>query len=170
MSESTPPGAPNPAGPNPGGNGNPPPPPVVIEIQYAKDLSFEVPGAPQVYATLREQPRVNLDVDLQINQLQQGANLFEVALLLRVEARAGETVCYIGEVTYCGVFTLNLPPEHAEQVLWVDCPRLLFPYARSILSEVSGQGGFPALMLPPIDVAQMIHAKRQQQQAPVGTA
>ncbi|MCU0888161.1 MAG: protein-export chaperone SecB [Rubritepida sp.] len=166
MSQTTPPGAPNPAG-----NGNPPPPPLVVEIQYAKDVSFEVPGAPQIFATLREQPRVNLDVDLEVKQLQQGANVFEVALMLRVEARAGEAVCYIAELTYCGVFTLNLPPEHAEQVLWVDCPRLLFPYARSVLSEVSGQGGFPALMLPPIDVAQMIHAKRQQAQAqPVGTA
>lgn len=168
MSQTLPPGS-----PTPGGNGAPPPPPLVVEIQYAKDLSFEVPGAPQIFATLREQPRVNLDVDLEVKQLQEGANVFEVALMLRVEARAAETVCYIAELTYCGVFTLNLPPEHAEQVLWVDCPRLLFPYTRSILAEATAQGGFPALMLPPIDVAQMIHAKRLQAQAamqPEGTA
>lgn len=162
---------PSPAAPgNPNGNGAPPPPPLIVEIQYVKDLSFEVPNAPQIFATLREQPQLNLDVDVEVKQLQENANVFEVALVLRVETKAQTTVCYILELTYCGVFTLNLPPEHAEQVLMVECPRLLFPYARSILSEVSGQGGFPALMLPPVDVAQLIHSKRMQQAQPAGQA
>lgn len=147
------------------GNGAPPPPPLVIEIQYVKDLSFEVPNGPQIFAILREQPQLDLDVDLEVKQLQENANVFEVALILRVETKAQEMVCYILELTYCGVFTLNLPPEHAQQVLGVDCPRLLFPYARSIISEVSAQGAFPALMLPPVDIAQLIHAKRMRQQA-----
>jgi len=156
--------------PNPMQNGNPPPPPLIVEIQYAKDISFEVPGAPAIFTTLRSQPQVNLDADLDVKQLQEGANVFEVALMLRVEARAQEQVCYIVEVTYCGIFTLNIPPEHADQVLSVDCPRLLFPFARAIVADVSGQGGFPALMLPPIDVAQMLHAKRAQQAAAQGGA
>jgi preprotein translocase subunit SecB len=148
---------------NPATNGNPPPPPLIVEIQYAKDISFEVPGAPGIFTTLRAQPQVNIDADLEVKQLQEGANVFEVALMLRVEARAQEVVCYIIEVTYCGVFTLNLPAEHPDQVLTVDCARLLYPYARNIVSELSGQGGFPSLMLPPIDVAQLLHAKRAQQ-------
>jgi len=164
---------PNPS-PSTDANGNPPPPPLIVEIQYAKDLSFEVPGAPTIFTTLRSQPQVNLDADLEVKQLQEGAPVFEVALMLRVEARAQEVVCYIVEVTYCGVFTLNLPAEHADQVLSVDCPRLLYPYARAIVADLSGQGGFPALMLPPIDVAQLLHAKRAQQTggaaAPVGHA
>lgn len=158
--------------PNPATNGNPPPPPLIVEIQYAKDISFEVPGAPAIFTSLRSQPQVNIDADLDVKQLQENANIFEVALMLRVEARAQDTVCYIAEVTYCGVFTLNLPPEHADQVLTVDCARLLFPYARTIVSELTGQGGFPALMLPPIDIAQMLHAKRTQAAGspPTGTA
>lgn len=160
--------------PNPATNGNPPPAPLIVEIQYAKDISFEVPGAPGIFTTLRNQPQVNIDADLDVKQLQEGANVFEVALMLRVEARAQDVVCYIIEVTYCGVFTLNLPSEHAEQVLTLDCPRLLYPYARAIVTDLSGQGGFPALMLPPIDIAQLLHAKRAQnaEQAgqPVGQA
>lgn len=154
---------------NPPANGNPPPPPLIVEIQYAKDISFEVPGGPSIFTTLRSQPQVNIDADLEVKQLQEGANVFEVALMLRVEARAQEVACYIAEVTYCGVFTLNLPAEHADQVLTVDCARLLYPYARNIVSELTAQGGFPALMLPPIDVAQLLHAKRLQQAEAAGT-
>jgi preprotein translocase subunit SecB len=163
---------PTPDQPTPPANGSPPPPPLIVEIQYAKDISFEVPGAPGIFTSLRSQPQVNIDADLDVKQLQDGTNIFEVALMLRVEARAQDTVCYIAEVTYCGVFTLNLPSEHAEQVLMVDCSRLLFPYARAIVSELTGQGGFPALMLPPIDIAQMLHAKRTQAAGspPTGTA
>jgi preprotein translocase subunit SecB len=147
---------------NPPANGAQQQPPLIVEIQYAKDVSFEVPGAPQIFTTLRSQPQVNIDADLEVKQLQDGADVYEVALMLRVEARAEDTVCYLVEVTYCGVFTLNIPAEHVEQVLWMECPRLLFPYARGIVTDLSGQGGFPALMLPPIDIGQFVQAKRAQ--------
>jgi preprotein translocase subunit SecB len=143
------------------------PMPIVLNIQFTKDLSFEVPGAPGIYATLREQPRVDLALDVQARPIQEGENVFEVSLMIRADAKSGETPCFIAELTYCGIFTLNVPQEHLEPVLLVECPRLLFPFARNILADVTREGGFPPVMLNPIDFVQLWQNRRAQ---PVGTA
>jgi preprotein translocase subunit SecB len=159
---------PNPP-PSPLGNGSSgqEPMPIVLNIQFTKDLSFEVPGAPEIFATLREQPRVDLALDVQARPIQEGENVFEVSLMIRADAKVGETPCFIAELTYCGIFTLNVPQEHLEPVLLVECPRLLFPFARNILADVTREGGFPPVMLNPIDFVQLWQNRRN---APVGTA
>eukprot|EP01031_Cornospumella_fuschlensis_P051411 gene51411-62868_t len=88
------------------------PMPIVLNIQFTKDLSFEVPGAPEIFATLREQPRVDLALDVQARPIQEGQNVFEVSLMIRADAKVGETPCFIAELTYCGIFTINVPQEH----------------------------------------------------------
>ena len=146
-------------------------PPLVINIQYIKDLSFEVPGAPQVYTTLRAAPRVDINLDVQARRIQEGQNSFEVTLAIRAEAHEptsnGGTPpgprLFLAELSYSGVFTLNNVPENTvEPVLLVECPRILFPFARNILSDVTRDGGFPPVLLQPIDFLSLWQARRQQ--------
>lgn len=147
--------------------------PLVLNIQFTKDLSFEVPGAPEIFATLREQPRIDLALDVQARPLQDGQNVYEVSLIIRADAKAQDTACFIAELTYCGIFTINVPQEHLEAVLLVECPRLLFPFARNILAELTREGGFPPVMLNPIDFVQLWQSRRGQSSAnmaPMGNA
>jgi preprotein translocase subunit SecB len=150
-----------------------PPAPLQLNIQYTKDLSFEVPGAPEVFVQLREQPRVDLTLDVQARPVPGGPNIFEVSLQIRADAKVGETPCFIAELAYCGVFTLNVPQDQVEPVLLVECPRLLFPFARNILADITRDGGFPPVMLAPIDFVALWQSRRNQGgmgQPPVGNA
>ena len=154
--------------------GQPQTPPLVVNIQYVKDLSFEVPGAPQVFTQLRAQPQVNINLDVQARRVQEGQNAFEVTLAIRAEAHEPTTNggtppaqrLFLAELSYAGVFTLNNVPENTvEPVLLVECPRILFPFARNILSDVTRDGGFPPVLLQPIDFLSLWQARRQQAQA-----
>jgi len=139
------------------------PMPLTLNIQFIKDLSFEVPGAPAIFATLRESPRVDLALDVQARPIQEGENVFEIALIIRADAKAGDgTQCFIAELTYCGIFTISVPQEQLEPVLLVECPRLLFPFARNVLADVTANGGFPPVMLQPIDFVQLWQNRRVQ--------
>jgi preprotein translocase subunit SecB len=173
MSETTTP-------PQPGGQ--PQTPPLVVNIQYVKDLSFEVPGAPQIYSQLHAQPQVNINLDVQARRVQEGQNVFEVSLVIRAEAHEAAApaggqapgngqaapvppTVFVAELTYAGVFTLSGLPENAiEPVLLVECPRILFPFARNILSDVTRDGGFPPVLLQPIDFVALWQARRAQAQ------
>ncbi len=154
-------------------------PPLVVNIQYVKDLSFEVPGAPQVFTQLRAQPAVNINLDVQARRIQEGQDVFEVGLLIRAEAQetpasgngqeappaATPNTVFVAELTYAGVFTLSGLPENAvEPVLLVECPRILFPFARNLLADVTREGGFPPVLLQPIDFVALWQARRAQGQ------
>jgi preprotein translocase subunit SecB len=143
-------------------------PPLVVNVQYIKDLSFEVPNAPEIYATLRSPPAVSINLDVQARALQDGQNVYEVVLSVKAEAHeatqngsgAGRPV-FIAELHYAGVFTLNgVPAETVEPLLLIECPRLLFPFARSVLSDVTREGGFPPVVLQPIDFVGLWQARR----------
>jgi preprotein translocase subunit SecB len=153
-------------------------PPLVVNIQYVKDLSFEVPGAPQIFTQLRAQPSVNINLDVQARRVQEGQDVFEVSLLIRAEAQEAQeqaggngagpapNTVFVAEMTYSGVFTLSGLPENAiEPVLLVECPRLLFPFARNLLADVTREGGFPPVLLQPIDFVALWQARRAQGQA-----
>ena len=154
-------------------------PPLVVNIQYVKDLSFEVPGAPQIFTALRTQPGVQINLDVQARRIQEGQNAFEVTLSIRAEATeqpAGaeepsavasgggqQRTVFIAELAYAGIFTLNGVPENSvEPVLLVECPRLLFPFARTILADVTREGGFAPVLLQPIDFVALWHSRRGQ--------
>jgi len=150
------------------------PQPLVVNIQYVKDLSFEVPGAPQIFTQLRAQPQVSINLDVQARRVQEGQSVFEVAIMIRAEAHDNSAqtdgqaaspppTVFVAELTYAGVFTLNGLPDNAiEPVLLVECPRILFPFARNILSDVTRDGGFPAVLLQPIDFVALWQARRNQ--------
>jgi preprotein translocase subunit SecB len=162
-------------------------PPLVVNIQYVKDLSFEVPGAPQIYTHLRTAPRVDINLDVQARRVTEGQNAFEVTLAIRAEATeatdaqtnggaapATPARVFLAELSYSGVFTLNgLPENTIEPVLLVECPRILFPFARNILADVTRDGGFPPVLLQPIDFVSLWQNRRAQtagDAAPAATA
>ena len=163
-----------------------PVPPLVVNIQYVKDLSFEVPNAPQIYTQLRSAPRVDINLDVQARRITEGESVFEVTLVIRAEATeppaTGSTNgggaatggrVFLAELSYAGVFTLTgLPDNTVEPVLLVECPRILFPFARNILADVTRDGGFPPVLLQPIDFVSLWQQRRAQAggDAPVANA
>lgn len=153
-------------------------PPLMVNAQYIKDLSFEVPNAPEVFSTLKAQPNVNINLDVQARRLQDGQDVFEVTLQIKAEAMEAPTApngnangnagpdgkpVFIAELSFCGVFTLTgIPADSIEPILLVECPRLLFPYARNILADVTRDGGFPPVLLQPIDFVALWQSRRAQ--------
>ena len=134
---------------------------IIINIQFIKDLSFEAPTAPGIFSLMQEsQPDINVNINVNANPLQD--NVFEVALEFQAECKVKEQIAFIFELEYVGVFTINVPDEHLPPVLLIECPRMLFPFARNILAEISRDGGFPSLMLEPVDFAAMFQAKLKE--------
>ncbi len=125
-------------------------PPLYINGQYIKDLSFEVPHAPHIFTTLREAPEIDVNVDINAARLNE-QNAFNVDLKFRVEGKAGEQVAFIAELVYSAAVTLNVEKEHIEPMLLIEVPRHLFPFARAILADLVRDGGFPPMMISPID-------------------
>ena len=135
--------------------------PISVTSQYLKDLSFENPGAPATPGS-GQMPQGRVDVDVRAKSL--GESGYEVSLILRAEAKRDEQPVFIVEVEYAGVFVLaNVPQEAIEPVLLIECPRLLFPFARAILSNATQDGGYAPLLVNPIDFAQLYRVQRMRQ-------
>lgn len=148
-----------------GGNGQgtaiPEPQPLVVNAQYIKDLSFEVPGAPQIFAqTQNKQPDIQIKVDVQAHPL--GENIFEVVLNLRADCKGGDQIAFVAELSYGGVFTVNVPQNMMQPVVLIECPRMLFPFARQILASTTMHGGFMPLMIGPIDFVALYQQQQQR--------
>jgi preprotein translocase subunit SecB len=146
------------------GDGEQPLPQVSILAQYVKDLSFENPNAPASMHQQNGQPKIDINVNVGVKK--QADEIYEVELKLSANAtfENGRTA-FIAELLYGGVFGLkHVPEEHLELYLVVEAPRLLFPFARRILADATRDGGFPPLMLDPIDFAQLYFARQAQVQ------
>jgi len=139
---------------------------MIINVQYLKDLSFESPRAPQSLLSAREAPAVNLNVDVKARSL--GTDVFEVVLNLGAEARNGDDPVFLVEVAYAAVVTLrNTPPDLVPILVFVETPRLLFPFARNVIAGATRDGGFPPLLINPIDFADLLrreHARTIKEQ------
>jgi preprotein translocase subunit SecB len=145
-------------------------PGIRILTQYIRDLSFENPRAPESLRAGGPPPQIDLSVELNAQAREGG--LFEVELKLTAGAvRDGEAV-FQAELVYAGLFQIvATEPEEMEQVLMIECPRYLFPFARRTLADVSAEGGFPPLMLEPLDFAAIYYARKAQAEGQtVGTA
>jgi preprotein translocase subunit SecB len=128
--------------------------PLVIHGQYIKDLSFEIPGAPQVFIDQPQgQPEMNMNLDVQVEGISD--EVFEVILDIKTENKIGGQLAYILELKYAGLFTLKVPEQHRAPMLFVECPRLMFPFARAILADITRDGGFQPLILGPVDFASL---------------
>ena len=136
-------------------------PPLTINTQYVKDHSFENPNAPTIYGSLRtEKPDLNVSVEVTPRQLQD--QVYEVVLGLKASAKIGETTAFMAELDYAAVVSLapDLSEEARERLVMIEVPRHLFPFARAILAEDTRDGGFPPLMMSPIDFAQIYVNRR----------
>ena len=144
--------------------------PVHILAQYVKDFSFENPNAPQSLMPGQPQPQVNIGVDVQARGAAE--DVYEVVLHLRCEAKQNENTAFLVELAYGGLFQLpGLAQEHHRPVLMIEGPRLLFPFARAIVAEATRDGGYPPLMINPIDFADLYRrqlAAAQQADKPNG--
>jgi len=137
-----------------------PVPRIQIIGQYVKDLSFENPGAP---SPMLQRPAIDLGVDLQARR--RDAEHFEVELRLRVTAKVEEKTVFLLELVYAGLFQIqNIPDEVLQQVLLIEAPHMLFPFARRIVADVVRDGGMPPLMIEPIDFAALYRAKAAELQ------
>ncbi len=137
------------------------PPQFRILTQYVKDLSFENPGAPSSLRASETAPKTDVAIDVQARK---GENdEFECELKLNVTSKRGDDVMFIIELVYGGVFLLkNIPDESMQPVVLIECPRMLFPFARRVLADIARDGGFPQFMLDPIDFSALY---RQQLEA-----
>lgn len=145
-----------------GGEQQAQPPRLSILTQYVKDLSFENPHAPQGIGN-QNRPEIQIKVDANAKPL--GEDRFEVTLQTNIEAKAEGTSIFLLELAYGGVFQVaNIPQESLQPLLMIECPRLLFPFARRIISDATRDGGFPPLMIDPIDFVSLYRRRLQQAQ------
>jgi preprotein translocase subunit SecB len=129
-----------------------------VQAQYVKDLSFENPGAPQSLRGRQTAPTINISINVHGGQIVNGE--VEVELKLDVRAVDGETVLFAIELVYAGLFRLtNIPPDAVQQLMMIQCPQLLFPFARQIIADASRNGGFPPLMIDPVDFVTIYRQK-----------
>jgi preprotein translocase subunit SecB len=136
-------------------------PQVAIISQYVKDLSFENPNAPAVY---QWQGQPQIDVQFNIGSNKVADDVWEVLLKIEVKAVAADRVAFQVELAYAGLFGIrNVPEDQIQPFCYAEAPRLIFPFARRVLADAVRDGGFPPLMLEPIDFASLYMQQAQQQ-------
>jgi preprotein translocase subunit SecB len=138
-----------PAQPQGAAPGQEKPPQLNVVAQYIKDFSFENPNAPQALKP-GAQPAINIQVSVSANPMESA----DVEVVLKIEGKAevDKLVLFNFELAYAGVFRIqNVPQDSLHPLVMIECPRLLFPFAREIIATTVSNGGFPPLMLDPVD-------------------
>ena len=149
------------------GNGAPADPQALPQLnvlaQYTKDLSFENPNAPASLAPQQQPPAINIQINVSANNLAE--NEYEVTLSVDGKAENGGRVMFSFDLQYAGVFRiLNVPQENLHPLIMIECPRLLFPFARELIATAVRNGGFPPLMIDPVDFVSLYRQKLAEQQ------
>jgi preprotein translocase subunit SecB len=142
-----------------------------VLAQYIKDFSFENPNAPRSLAPSQAQPAINIQINVGVGQL--SATDFEVSVKLEGKAESADptTTLFAFDLTYAGVFRIqNVPQEQIQPVVMIECPRLLFPFAREIIATSVRGGGFPPLLLDPVDFVALYQQRIAQLQQQPETA
>ena len=132
--------------------------------QYIKDFSFENPNAPRSLAPNQTQPAINIQINVSAQQLAQTD--YEISLKLEGKAESAGTILFAFDLTFAGVFRVqNVPAETLQPIVMIECPRLLFPFAREIVATSVRNGGFPPLLLDPVDFVALYQQRAAQTQA-----
>jgi preprotein translocase subunit SecB len=148
-------------------NGGPSPeraPQLNVLAQYIKDFSFENPNAPRSLTPGQQQPTINIQIN--VNARPVADTDYEIELKLEGKAETTGTVLFSFDLLYAGIFRIqNVAQENIQPVIMIECPRLLFPFAREIIATVVRNGGFPPLLIDPVDFVGLYRQRMEQLQA-----
>lgn len=138
--------------------------PIVMRAQYIRDLSFENPNPLAAFVS-NDEEQPNISVSIQAKAQNLGERNFEVVLDIHIDAKREKETIFIVELSYGGIASLasEIPEEHLNAIIMVQVPHLMFPFARNIIADVTRDGGYPPLLLAPVDFASLYE---QQQQSP----
>ncbi len=142
-------------------NDNQQQPAIMIRSQYIKDMSLEVPFAPEIFKEMGTQPQVHVDMGMKSDVQEDGSHV--VTYNTKMDADINGKKLFILELAYCTNVDLNVPDEQKEPILMIEIPRLMFPFVRNIVAESLTSAGLPPLMLSPIDFTAMYQAKKAQE-------
>lgn len=135
-----------------------------IEKIYVKDLSLEIPHAPQIYLE-RENPQIDLQMHCESNNVSE--NIFQTTITMTVTAKLKERTMFLIEATQAGIFRIqNISQEEIKPVLGIGCPNILFPYLRETISDTVTRAGFPPVLLNPVNFEAIYQQQQQAQQQP----
>jgi preprotein translocase subunit SecB len=135
-----------------------------VLAQYTKDFSFENPNAPKSLAPSQKQPTINIQINVNANPI--SPDEYEVALKIEGKAEQTSTLLFNFELVYAGVFRIvNVPQENLHPLVMIECPRLLFPFLRRIVSDITRDGGFPPLNIDTIDFLQLYRQEASRRAA-----
>ncbi len=135
-----------------------------LQKMYVKDLSFENPNAPNVFTIKQSEPKVEVNLGLKSAPIE-GDSLYEVTISITAKVTQGEEVStlFLVEIEHCAVFTIkNIPEQHIPIVLAVDCPTMMFPYTRQIISQLTVDGGFVPFLMEPVNFLALYQNQQRQ--------
>ncbi len=138
--------------------------PLVVNAQYIKDISFENPSALTNITSTEESPSISIHIEAQAHNLADRS--FEVVLRIQVDAKRKKKDVFLIDLEYAGAFTIgkDVPDEYLRPILMIECPRILFPFARNIVASLSQEGGYPSLFLTPVDFAELYQRQVSQEE------
>lgn len=139
---------------------------LVINAQYVKDQSFENPNAPDIFSAIAQgTPNLNISIDVTPKHLKD--RTYEVVLTLRADARLEDTVAFLSEIDFAAVVTLgeSLSEAQTEQMLMIHTPQYIFPFARAVMASATREGGFPPLVINPVDFGELYRTRQKKAEA-----
>ena len=139
-----------------------------VLAQYVKELSFRnvAAAAAQAYDI---QPSIDMGVEVKSRSMGERSDAFEVDLCINVNAKRSDALMFSADLVYSGLFQfMNVRPEDVEPLIWIECPRLLFPFSRQILAEITREGGYPPLLINPIDFTPLYWQELRERQSRPG--
>ena len=128
---------------------------IQVNAQYIKDLSFEGPNLPLILSQMKGAPTISVDIDVRANKGADKMYLVDLTIKTNAVKPDDNKTVFVCELTYGGLVTLDVPPEHVEPILLVEIPHLLFPYARAIIANTTREAGLPPLQINPVDFASL---------------
>jgi preprotein translocase subunit SecB len=155
--------------PTNGGQSTEKPPQLNVLVQYVKDFSFENPNAPRSLAPTQTQPTISIQINVTAKPMPEGD--MEVELKMEGKAETPSNLLFSFDLTYAGIFRLqNISPGDMQPITMIECPRLLFPFAREIIASAVQHGGFPPLRIDPIDFVGLYRQRLAQEQGQIPQA
>lgn len=138
-------------------------PALTVNAQYLKDATFENPNPINSFQHSDSSPEINVSIDIKLDKIND--KTYEVCLHIATVAERGQDKLFVAEIDYAGIFTLgNVPDDAVQPILMIECPRMLFPYARQVIANLTREGGYPALSLNPIDFVEMYRQQLEHHQ------